>query len=307
MHASTVVRAAIVSLTLLSRPAPAQVPASELTRTLTVPAPPDGDVPAPDIYVRKQMVTTLQFELPVRSITLSGTGAEHIAVQQFGPDAVILRPSKHLPSWQHPTLTVVAEDGARHAFSLVMDADEVDVQVRVQRGQCVTEPENIDALVAELLLRESVRTIRQLSFHQQIVDARTDGARLKMWGTLPMSRLAVVALRINSHGTPFTFEHARFESPIGRLKVLGTRPDAEGNIIIVVKRPTGEADGIAYTLRVSEKNGSRQFVARNVVPWPVPHTSALREPLGSEGDTEADPDGRGRNGEVPRTKRLESR
>jgi hypothetical protein len=115
-------------------------------------------------------------------------------VQQLGADAVVVRPAKNLPSWQKPTLTVVAEDGARHLFTLVMDADEMDVQVRVQRGQCLTShPENLDALAAELLLREPVRKIRQLSFQQDIREGRAGGTKLQVWGTLALSQLAVVA------------------------------------------------------------------------------------------------------------------
>ncbi|QRK09020.1 DUF2381 family protein [Archangium violaceum] len=307
MRTSTAVQAAILTLTLLARSAVAQVPASELTRTLTVPAPPDGDAPSSPIYVRKQMVTTLQFELPLRAVTLSGPGAEHVAVQRLGVDAVIVRPAKHLPTWHKPTLEITAEDGARHVFALVMDENEMDVQVFIQRGQCITsEPENLDAAGAELLLREPVRTIRQLSFRQDIKEAGEEGVKLQVWGALPLSRLAVVALSIESTGEPFAFGHVRFDGPLGRIKVLGTRLDAEGNISIVVKRPEAEADGIAYSLVVSERNGPRKLVAK-VIPWPTPPDSAPRQPLGAEGHPEADPDGRRRDGELSRPKLLQRR
>src|SRR5687768_77398 len=119
MRTPTTVRASVVTLLLLQAgAAEAQVPASELTRTLTVPAPPDGDPPAAPVYVHTRMVTTLQFELPIRAATLSGPGAEHITVQRLGTDAVIVRPASPLPSGEKPTLTVVAEDGARHLFTL---------------------------------------------------------------------------------------------------------------------------------------------------------------------------------------------
>ena len=308
MRTPTTVRTSVVTLLLLAGAAEAQVPASELTRTLTVPAPPEGDPPASPVYVRTPLVTTLQFERPLRAATLSGPGAEHITVQRLGPDAVIVRPVSPLPSGEKPTLTVVAEDGPRHLFTLVTDTDEVDVQVRVQRGQCLTaDPEDLDALAAELLLREPVRNIRKLLFQQQIVDADTENARLKIWGTLPMSQLAVVTLRIDSDANPFEFGRAHFKSPIGRLKVLGARPDAEGNISIVVRRPVNEADGVAYTLTVSERNGHRELVARNVVPWPILPASTAREPLGPEGPAKTDPNGRGRNGEVPRSKLRQRR
>ncbi|HEX8434679.1 DUF2381 family protein [Archangium sp.] len=307
MRTPTAVRASVVTLLLLSGAARAQVPASELTRTLTVPGPPEGDPPAAPIYVRKQMVTTLQFELSLRAATLSGPGAEHVTVQQLGPDAVVVRPAKNLPSWQKPTLTVEAEDGARHLFTLVMDSDDMDVQVRVQRGQCLTsDPENLDALAAELLLREPVRSIRQLSFRQDISEAKAEGVKMQLWGTLPLSQLAVVAFRIESDGKPFTFDRAHFESPLGRIQVLGTRLDAEGNISIVVKRPGDQADGIAYSLEVSERNGPRKLVAE-IIPWPALSDSTPRQPLGAEGHPEADPDGRGRDGELSRPQILQRR
>ncbi|WNG39612.1 DUF2381 family protein [Archangium minus] len=307
MRTSTAVRAATLMLTLLARSAAAQVPASELTRTLTVPAPLDSNAPSSPIYVRKQMVTTLQFELPLRAVTLSGSGAEHVAVQRLGVDTVILRPAKHLPTWHKPTLEITAEDGARHVFALVMDEDEMDVQVFIQRGQCITsEPENLDAVAAELLLREPVRTIRQLSFRQDNTVARVGEAMLKVWGSLPLSRLAVVTLRIESANEPFAFGHARFDSPVGRIKVLGTRLDAEGNISIVVRRPEAEADGIVYSLEVSEQNGPRKFVTK-VIPWPAPQDSTSRQPLGTEGHPKADPDGRVRNGKLSRPEILQRR
>lgn len=307
MRTSTAVRAAILTLTLLARSAVAQVPASELTRTLTVPAPPDGDAPSSPIYIRKQMVTTLQFELPLRAVTLSGPGAEHVAVQRLGVDAVIVRPAKHLPTWHKPTLEITAEDGTRHVFALVMDEDEMDVQVFIQRGQCITsEPENLDAAGAELLLREPVRTIRQLSFRQDISEAKAEGVKLQVWGALPLSQLAVVALRIESNGKPFAFDRVRFNSPVGRIKVLGTRLDAEGNISIVVKRPEAEADGIVYSLEVSERNGPRKLVTE-VIPWPAPPDSAPRQPLGTKGHPKADPDGRRRDGELSRQKLFQRR
>lgn len=300
MRTSTTFRAAVLAFTLLARSATAQVPASGLTRTLTVPVPPEDDAPAPPVYLRQHMVTTLQFELPLRAATLSGPGAEHVTLQRLGADAVIVRPEKKLPSWHKPTLEVTAEDGAKHLFTLVMDEAEMDVQVRVQRGQCLTsEPRNFDALAAELLLREPVRTIRQLSFRQDISEARAEGVKLQIWGTLPLSQLAVVAFRIESTGEPFAFAQARFESPVGHIQVLGTRQDTEGNISIVVKRPEGQADGIPCALEVSERNGRRKLVAE-VIPWPAPPDSTTRQPLGTEGHPEADPNGRSRDGELPR-------
>ena len=307
MRAPTSVRAPIVTLLLLCGAAEAQVPASELTRTLTVPAPPEGDPPASPVYVRTRMVTTLQFELPLRAVTLSGPGAEHITVQRLGPDAVIVRPESPLPSGEKPTLTVVAEDGSRHLFTLVTDTDEVDVQVRVQRGQCLTaDPEDLDALAAELLLREPVRNIRKLSFQQDISEGTSGGAKLQVWGSLPLSQLAIVAVRIESTDEPFTFGHARFTSSAGRIKILGTRLDAEGNISIAVKRPENEADGRAYSLEVGERSGARRLVAE-VIPWPVPPNSTTSKPLGSESHPKADPDGRGRDGELPRKKLRQRR
>ncbi|HYO56468.1 DUF2381 family protein [Archangium sp.] len=307
MRTSTAVRAAALAFTLLTRATEAQVPASELTRTLTVPAPPEGDAPAPPIYVRKHMVTTLQFELPLRAATLSGPGAEHVTVQRLGADAVVVRPDKKLPSWQKPTLEVTAEDGARHLFTLIPDAEEVDAQVRIQRGQCLTsEPEDLDTAAAELLLREPVRTIRQLSFRQDNTTAIAGGVTLQVWGSLPLSQLAVVALRIESTGEPFAFDQARFGSPVGRIKILGTRLDAEGNISIVVKRPEDEADGISYSLEVSERNGPRKLVAE-VIPWPALPDSTPRQPLGTEGHPEADPDGRVRDGKLSRPEVLQRR
>lgn len=298
MRTSTAVRAAALALTLLARNSTAQAPASGLTRTLTVPAPPEADAPSPPIYLRKHMVTTLQFELSLRTATLSGPGAEDVTVQRLGEDAVVLRPSRSLPEWRKPTLTVVAEDGVKHAFTLVMDETEMDVQVHVQRGQCRTsEPEDLDALAAELLLREPVRTIRQLSFRQDIKEVRVGEDKLQLWGTLPLSQLAIVAFRIDSNGEPFAFAQARFESSAGRIQVLGTRQDAEGNISIVVKRPEDQADGIPYSLEVSERNGLRKLVAK-VIPWPAAQASTTSQPLGSEGNPEADPDGRGRDGEL---------
>ncbi|WP_309895028.1 DUF2381 family protein [Archangium sp.] len=307
MRAPTSVRASIVTLLLLSGAAGAQVPASELTRTLTMPAPPGGDPPASPVYVRSRMVTTLQFELPLRAATLSGPGVEHITVQLIGTDAVIVRPTSHLPSGEKPTLTVVAEDGARHLFTLVTDADEVDVQVRVQRGQCLTaDPEDLDALAAELLLREPMRNIRKLSFQQDLREGMVGGARLQVWGSLPLSQLAIVAFRIDSTDEPFTFGHARFASSAGRIKILGTRLDAEGNISMVVKRPETEADGIAYPLEVSERSGPRKL-ATKVVPWPTLPDSTPRQPLGSEGRPKADPDGRHRNRKFSRPELLQRR
>lgn len=307
MRTSTAVRATTLALSLLATRAPAQVPASEPTRTLTVPAPPERDAPAPPIYVRKRTVTTLQFELSLRTVTLSGPGAEHVTVQRLGADAVVVRPEKTLPSWHKPTLEVTAEDGVRHLFTLEMDADEVDIQVLVRRGQCLTStPEDLDSVAAQMLLREPVRTIRQLSFRQDNKTERAGGATLKIWGSLPLSRLAVVTLRIESTGEPFAFDQARFDSPVGRIKVLGTRLDAEGNISVVVKRPEDEADGIAYSLEVSERHGPRKLVAQ-VVPWPAPLDSTPRQPLGAEGHPEADPDGRVRDGELSRPEILQHR
>ena len=306
MRTPTTVRASIVTMLMLAGAATAQVPASELTRTLTVPAPPEGDPPASPVYVRTRMVTTLQFELTLRAVTLSGPGAEHITVQRLGPDAVIVRPEGPLPFGEKPTLTVVAEDGARHLFTLVTDADDVDVQVRVQRGQCLTaDPEDLDALAAELLLREPVRNIRKLSFQQDISEGMAGGTKLQVWGSLPLSQLAIVAVRIESTDEPFTFGHARFASAAGRIKILGTRLDAEGNLSIVVKRPENETDGTAYSLEVSERSGPRKLVAE-VIPWPVPN-STTSQPLGSEGRPKADPDGRGRDGELPRKKPRQRR
>ena len=269
MRPSTAVRATTLALTLLARNAEAQVAASELTRTLTVPAPLEEHAPAPPIYVRKSMVTTLQLELPIRTVSLSGPGAEHVTLQRLGVDAVVVRPERKLPSWHKPTLEVTAADGAKHVFTLVMDADALDVQVRVQRSQCLTsEPEGLDAAAAELLLREPVRTIRQLSFRQDIKEAKAEGVKLQVWGSLPLSRLAIVSLRIESTDEPFAFDHARFDSPVGHIQVLGTRLDSEGNLSIVVKRPEDEADGIPYSLEVSERNGPRKLVAK-VIPWPA--------------------------------------
>ncbi|MCY1075072.1 DUF2381 family protein [Archangium lansingense] len=300
MRTSTAVRAAALALTLLARSATAQVPASGLTRTLTVPAPPEADAPAPPIYLRKHMVTTLQFELSIRATTLSGPGAEDVTVQQLGEDAVVLRPSRSLPEWRKPTLTVVAKDGVKHAFTLVMGETEMDVQVHIQRGQCrASEPEDLDALAAELLLREPVRTIRQLSFRQDNKLVSTGGATLQVWGTFALSRLALVALHIESTGEPFSFDQARFENPAGRIQVLGTRQDAEGNISIVVKRPENEADGIPYSVEVSERNGPRKLIAK-VIPWPAMADSTPSQPLGTQGHPEADPDGGVHNRELPR-------
>lgn len=307
MRTSTVIRTTALALTLLATRAPAQVSALESTRTLTVPAPPDAEAPAPPIYVRKRSVTTLQFELTLRSVTISGPGAEHVTVQRLGTDAVVIRPEKNLPAWHRPTLEVTAEDGARHLFTLEMDAEQVDVQVLVRRVQCLTPaPEDLDAAAAQLLLREPVRTIRQLSFQQDVREARLGGARLQVWGSLPLSRLAVVAVRIESTGEPFDFAQARFDSPIGRIRVLGTRPDAEGNISIVVRRPEDEADGIAYSLEVSERHGPRKLVTQ-VIPWPAPPGSTPRHPLGAEGHPKADPNGGGGDGELSRPELLQRR
>jgi hypothetical protein len=307
MRTPPTVRASIVTLLMLTGAARAQVPASELTRTLTVPAPPEGDPPASPVYVRTRMVTTLQFELPLHAVTLSGPGAEHITVQRLGPDAVIVRPAGPLPSGEKPTLTVVAEDGARHLFTLVTDADEVDVQVRVQRGQCLTaDPEDLDALAAELLLREPVRNIRKLSFQQDVREGRVGGAKLQVWGSLPLSQLAIVAFRIDSTDVPFTFGHARFTSSAGRIKILGTRLDAEGNISMVVKRPETEADGVAYSLEVGERSGPRKL-ATKVIPWPTLSDSTPRQPFDSEGHPKADPDGRSRNRKFSRPEILQRR
>lgn len=307
MRTSTVIRAAALALTLLATRVPAQDSAPESTRTLTVPAPPDGDAPTPPIYVRKRSVTTLQFELSLRAVTLSGPGAEHVTVQRLGADAVVIRPEKNLPSWHRPTLEVTAEDGARHLFTLEMDAEQVDVQVLVRRVQCLTStPEDLDTVAAQLLLREPVRTIRQLSFQQDNAEETVGGATLKIWGSLPLSRLAVVAVRIDSTGEPFAFGQARFDSPFGRIKVLGTRPDAEGNISIVVKRREDEADGIAYSLEVSERHGPRKLTAQ-VIPWPYQPTSPPRQPLGTERHLEADPDGRVRDGKLSRPEALQRR
>lgn len=298
MRTSTILGATALALTLLASTTEAQVSASGLTRTVTVPAPPEADAPAPPIYLRKHMVTTLQFELSLRTASLSGPGAEHVTLQRLGADAVVVRPEKKLPSWHKPTLEVIAEDGAKHVFTLVMEEDEMDVQVRVLRGQCLTsEPEDFDSVAAELLLREPVRTIRQLSFRQDIKEVRVREDKLQLWGTLPLSQLAIVAFRIDSNGEPFAFAQARFESSAGRIQVLGTRQDAEGNISIVVKRPKDQADGIPYSLEVSERNGPRKLIAK-VIPWPATPDSTTSQPLGSEGNPEADPDGRGRNGEL---------
>ncbi|WP_158501616.1 DUF2381 family protein [Vitiosangium sp. GDMCC 1.1324] len=308
MRTSTPIWATILVLNMLARSASAQIPASELTRTLTVPAPPEDDAPAPPIYVRKLMVTTLQFELLVRSVTISGPGAEHIAAQRLGEDAVVVRPAKNLPSWQRPTLEVTAEDGVRHVFTLVVDPDELDVVVRVQRGQCVTsETGDLDAAAAELLLREPVRTIRQLSFRQLYAWAQVDDVKMRVWGALPMSRLSVVSLSIESSGTPFLFDRAHLANAARRLKVLGARPDAEGNIQLVVSRPPGEADGTAYSLTVTEKGGLRQLIAENVVPWPAPQASTPSEPFTLEEGAKADPDGGTRSGKLSRTQVLERR
>jgi hypothetical protein len=307
MRTPTAVRASVITLLLLSGAARAQIPASELTRTLTIPGPPDGDTPAATIYVRKQMVTTLQFELPLRAASLSGPGAEHVTLQRLGEDAVVVRPENRLPTWQKPLLEVTAQDGAKHVFALVTDAHELDVQVRVQRGQCLTsDPENLDALAAELLLREPVRNIRQLSFRQDISEAKAEGVKMQLWGTLPLSQLAVVAFRIESNGKPFTFDRARFDSPVGRIQVLGTRLDDEGNISLVVKRPGDQADGIVYSLEVSERHGPRKLVAE-IIPWPTLSDSPPRQPLGAEGHPKADPDGRGRDGELSRPQFLQRR
>jgi hypothetical protein len=307
MRTSTTIRAAALALALLATRAPAQVPASEPTRTLTVPAPPEGDAPAPPIYVRKRTVTTLQFELSLRTVTLSGPGAEYVTVQRLGADAVVIRPEKNLPSWQKPTLEVTAEDGARHLFTLEMDAEQVDVQVLVRRVQCLTSsPEDLDSAAAQLLLREPVRTIRQLSFQQDNKIAVAGGATLKVRGSLPLSRLAVVTLRVESTGEPFAFAQARFDSPIGRIKVLGARLDDEGNVSVVVKRPEDEVDGIAYSLEVSERHGPRKLTAQ-VIPWPYQPKSTPRQPLGTEGHPEADPDGRVRDGKLPGPEILQRR
>jgi hypothetical protein len=307
MRTPTTVRASVVTLLMLAGAARAQVPASELTRTLTVPAPPEGDPPASPVYVRTRMVTTLQFELPLRAVTLSGPGAEHITVQRLGPDVVIVRPAGPLPFGEKPTLTVVAEDGARHLFTLLTDPDEVDVQVRVQRGQClIADPEDLDALAAELLLREPVRNIRKLSFQQDVREGRVGEAKLQVWGSLPLSQLAIVAFRIDSTDEPFTFGHARFTSSAGRIKILGTRLDAEGNISMVVKRPETEADGVAYSLEVGERSGPRKL-ATKVIPWPTLSDSTPRQPFDSEGHPKADPDGRSRNRKFSRPELLQRR
>jgi hypothetical protein len=257
------------------------------------------------ISVAANFTTTLELEMPVSEVSLSGPGSERVGLQRMGRQIIFLRPGGALSAKEQPTLTVTAEDGVRYVFPLVGNAVEPDTEVRVRRGRCPTE-EELDLAAVELLLREPMGQLRKSAFQERNRRATADGVTMQVWGALPFSRIAIVGLQIISKPpAPFLFERARFHSPMGRLKVLGALPQPDGEIAIVVERPADESDGVVYTLSVSEKDGPRQLVA-DVVPWPLvsalPAHGVLGEELGPERGAEADPDiGRG-DGKLPRPK-----
>jgi hypothetical protein len=306
MRAFTIVQGLILLLGLLrGNFAWAQEQAPRPVRTLTVPEPPGAMVDSQPISVAANFTTTLELEMPVREVSLNGSGSERVGVQRMGRQIVFLRPSGALSAKEQPTLTVTAEDGVRYVFPLVGDAVEPDTEVRVRRGRCPTE-EELDLAAVELLLREPVGQLRKSAFQERNRWAVAEGVTMKVWGALPFSRIAIVGLRIISEEqAPFLFERARFHSPMGRLKVLGALPQPGGDIAIVVERPADEADGVLYTLSVTEKDGPRQLVA-DVIPWPLvsalPARGVPREELGTKEGAEANPDRGPGEGKLPRMK-----
>lgn len=306
MRAFTIVQGLFVILGILrGSPAWAQERAPRPARTLTVPGPSGAVVHSQPIAVAANFTTTLELEMPVSEVSLNGPGSERVGVQRMGRQIIFLRPGGALSEKGQPTLMVTAEDGVRYVFPLVGDAVEPDTEVRVRRGHCPTE-EELDLAAVELLLREPVGQLRKSAFQERNRWAVADGVRMQVWGALPFSRIAIVGLRITSEEqAPFLFERARFHSPMGRLKVLGALPQPDGDIAIVVERAADEADGVLYTLSVTEKDGPRQLVA-DVVPWPLvsalPSRGVPGEELRPEEGAEANPDRGPREGKLPRTK-----
>lgn len=306
MRAFTIVQGLILILALSrGSPAWAQERAPRPARTLTVPGPSGATVHSQPIAVAADFTTTLELEMPVSEVSLNGPGSERVGVQRMGRQIIFLRPGGVLSEKERPTLMVTAEDGIRYVFPLVGNAVKPDTEVRVRLGRCPSE-EELDLAAVDLLLREPVGQIRKSAFQERQSRAIGDGVTMEVWGALPFSRIAIVGLRITSEApAPFLFERARFHSPMGRLKVLGALPQPDGDIAIVVERPADEANGVLYTLAVSEKDGPRQLVA-DVVPWPLvsalPARGVPGEELGPEEGAEADPDrGRG-DGKLPRPK-----
>ncbi|HLL01457.1 MAG TPA: DUF2381 family protein [Myxococcaceae bacterium] len=311
MRAFTIVQGLFLIFGILrGSPAWAQERAPRPARTLTVPGPSGATVHSEPIAVATNFTTTLELEIPVSEVSLNGPGSERVGVQRMGRQIIFLRPGGALSAKEQPMLTVTAEDGIRYVFPLVGDAVAPDTEVRVRRGRCPTE-EELDLAAVELLLREPVDQLRKSAFQERNRRADADGVTMQVWGALPFSRIAIVGLRITSEAqAPFLFERARFHSPTGRLKVLGALPQADGAIAIVVERPADEADGVLYTLSVSEKDGPRQLVA-DVIPWPLASALSARgvpgDELGPEEGAEANPErGRG-DGKLPRPKVRERR
>jgi hypothetical protein len=289
----------------LSSPTWAQEPAPKPARTLTVPEPPGAVVQAQPIAVAANFTTTVEVEMPVSEVLLTGQGGEQMGVQRLGRHIVFLRPGSAFTGKEQPTLTLTTDDGVRYTFPLVGDALEPDSEVRVRRGRSLTE-EDVDLASVELLLREPVGQLRKSAFQERQRKAIANGVTMKVWGALPLARLSIVGLRIESEAAaPFLFQRARFHSPMGRLRVLGARPQPDGDVAILVQRPADEADGVLYTLSVSEKGGSRHLVA-DVIPWPsvpvLPARSVSGEEFRPEEGPKADPDVRSGNGKLPRTK-----
>lgn len=305
MRRLTVIQALFLALGFAGvRPAWAQDPAHPSARTLTVPEPPGAAVPARELYVAAATTTTLEFEMRVSAALLTGPGSEHIGVQRLGPHVVFLRPEVALGAKDQPSLTVTVEDGARYVFALVGDTVQPDVEVRVRRGHCLTEGD-LDLAAVELLLREPVGQLRKTAFQERQREAEADGVTMTVWGALPLARLSIITFRITSEAAaPFSFHRAHIHSPLGRLKVLGARPQPKGDIAVLVERPADVVDGVIYTLTVSEKHGPRQLIA-DVLPWPLvpalPARGAPGEKLGPEEAPKADPDRRTGDGKLPRT------
>ncbi len=306
MRAFTIVQGLVLVLGLSrGTSAWAQEPTPRPARTLTVPGPSGAVVHSQQISVAANFTTTLDLEMPVREVALSGPGSERVGVQRMGRQILFLRPGGALSAKEQPTLTVTAEDGIRYVFPLVGNAVEPDTEVRVRLGRCPTQ-EELDMAAVELLLREPVDQLRKSAFQERYRWAVAEGVRMHVLGALPFSRIAIVGLRITSEvQAPFLFERARFHSPMGRLKVLGALPQRGGGIAIVVERPEDEANGVLYTLSVSEKEGPRQLVA-DVIPWPL--VSALQargvpgNELGPEEGAEANQDQGPRERKLPGAK-----
>jgi hypothetical protein len=210
---------------LLSVPAAAQARAEGLSprkRTLVAPERP-GEVPALVLHVAAGVATLVQLEAPLRLGALRlPEGAQPLRLVPMGSDTLVVVPSEGMAEGTQVSLSVEAEPGAQPLrFLLIARRGQVDLQVRVVRGQDSTEEAGAESVARSLLAASDARAT--LAVPQRLIERPLQGAHAQLTSVLWMGRrlFATASVRSRKKATsPGRLVQVRLRATLGDESVL---------------------------------------------------------------------------------------